>query len=168
MTPDLTQPPEKDGFLEKVHAAFSSLQKLLDPLEDAALTAPLEPGGWSPKDLMAHIADWEQYVVLRVEARRRGETPPVWGPDDEQVDEKNAELMALNQTLSLDAVRSKAAGSHAAIVATVESLSEAELFDDALRESVIGKWGSPVWLHIAGNTYLHYEEHAETLRNRGR
>jgi hypothetical protein len=159
-----TPPAGKDAFLKELHQQYLGLLALLEPLDDARLATPMEEGGWAPKDVLAHVADWERYVVLRIEARRHGKPMPVWGPGDEQVDAKNAELLEANRAMSPAEVRVKAQDCHDDVVAIIESLTEAELLDDNLRRSVIGEWGSPVWLHLAANTYQHYAEHAEALK----
>jgi len=164
MTTNLTPPPSKDAFLQAVHLQYRNLLALIEPLDDARFAAPMQEDGWSPKDVLAHIAAWERYVVLRIAAHRHGEPMPLWGPDDEQVDLKNAALVAESRTLSPSEVRLDALDCHNDVVATIDSLTEAELLDDSLRQTVIGEWGSPVWLHVAANTYLHYEEHIETLK----
>ena len=159
-------PQTKGELLTRIAESRRRLEASIASLPDEKLPSPDLDAGWSVKDVMAHIAEWESYVVRRVEARRRGETPEVWSTDDDNgVDAVNRELYERNRGRSLEDVQQEFDASHQRIVAVIESLSEGDLFDDSRREAVIGPWPSPVWMHVAGNTFWHYDEHAETIES---
>jgi hypothetical protein len=37
------------------------------------------------KDVLTHVAEWESYLLRRIEARRQGVTPGIWAIGNEQV-----------------------------------------------------------------------------------
>jgi hypothetical protein len=158
-----TAPTSKHEFLARLRQQREHLQSLTDDLEERQMTGSRSPDGWSIKDTLAHIAEWEMYIVRRVEARRRGETPEVWGPGDQQVNAINQAMLERNRNLTVDEVQHRFRDSGEAVVRLIDTMTEADLLDDVRREAVIGPWQSPVWLHVAANTYLHYEDHAEQI-----
>jgi hypothetical protein len=163
MTSAAPRPSSKAELVSQIGSSRSRLQADIDAFDDAAALEPVLADGWSLKDVMAHIAEWEIYVVRRIETRRRGETPEVWATNEEETDATNARLLAQNKDRSLADVKRFYDDSHDQVLATIESLSEADLLDDSRREDVIGPWRSPVWMHISGNTCWHYDEHAEEV-----
>jgi hypothetical protein len=159
-----TAPTSKDEFLTKLRQQREHLQSLTDELEERQMTASRSPDRWSIKDTLAHIAEWEMYMVRRLAARRRGEAPEVWGPGDQQVNAINQAMLERNRDLTVVEVRRRFRDAGRAVVSLIQTMTEDDLLDDAQREAVIGPWQSPVWLHLAANTYLHYEEHAEQIK----
>jgi hypothetical protein len=164
MTSAAPPPSSKSELVSQISNSRARLQAGLDAFDDAAAVEPILADGWSVKDVMAHVAEWELYVVRRIEARKRGEMPEVWATSEEETDAVNARLFAQNKERSLAEVERFYQDAHEQVLAVIESMSEADLLDDSRREDVIGPWRSPVWMHIGGNTFWHYEEHAEAVK----
>jgi hypothetical protein len=156
-------PSSKAELISQISSSRLRLQAALDAFDDPAAVEPVLADGWSIKDVMAHIAEWELYVVRRIEARARSDTPEVWGSNEAEIDATNERLFARNKDRSLEDVERFYQEAHERLLEVIESLSEADLLDDSRREDVIGPWRSPVWMHIGGNTFWHYEEHAEAV-----
>jgi hypothetical protein len=152
-------PRTKLEVLALIRRERDRLEAAIARLPEKRRAVPLLDDGWSVKDVMAHVADWESYVCRRLEPRSRGDTPEVW----DNADAANALIYAANRDKPLGEVD---AGFRSAFDRTwrlIEGLSKADLLDDSRRERVIGAWPSPVWLHVASNTWLHYAEHTEAL-----
>src|SRR5215211_4727678 len=47
---------------ERIHSSYAALEQTIAQLSDAQLTAPID-GSWSAKDVLAHIAAWEQVTI---------------------------------------------------------------------------------------------------------
>jgi hypothetical protein len=163
MTSAAPPPSSKPEFVSQIAGSRARLQAGIDAFDDSDTVEPVLPDGWSVKDVMAHVAEWELYVVRRIEARRRGEEPEVWATSEEGTDATNARLFAQNRDRSLAEVAGFYHDAHKQVLDVIVSMSEADLLDDSKREDVIGPWRSPVWMHIGGNTFWHYEEHAEAV-----
>ena len=106
-----------------LEARDARLHALLAGLSPEAQAAPATIGGgdWSAKDLVAHIALWEELALTTLGLWRAGELPP-----RREVDEINAEGQANSQGLALDAVLAKYDDAHARLVAAIQSLSDDE------------------------------------------
>jgi hypothetical protein len=163
MTSAAPPPSNKAALVSQITGSRARLQAAIDAFDDSEAVEPVLADGWSVKDVMAHVAEWELYVVRRIEARRRGEMPEVWATNEGETDAVNARLFGQNKDRSLAEVQRFYNDAHEQVLAVIESMSEADLLDDSKREDVIGPWRSPVWMHIGGNTFWHYVEHAEAV-----
>jgi DinB family protein len=77
--------PAPSQALATLHAGQEELDALFDELTDAELSQPATIGGgaWAAKDLMGHIAFWEELALATVDMWRqpafgtRWETPTI-------------------------------------------------------------------------------------------
>ena len=51
---------EKTTLLNTIQSEYAHFESLIAPLSEEQLCTPTFEGGWSIKDIMAHIAIWEQ------------------------------------------------------------------------------------------------------------
>src|SRR5260370_19503772 len=66
---------DKTTLLNTIQREYAHFESLVAPLSETQLcTAPFE-GEWSIKDIMAHIAVWEQLCTRWLEEFLRGVTP---------------------------------------------------------------------------------------------
>jgi hypothetical protein len=72
----------KDHILAALQEQYQAWETILAGLDESRLTTPLEPGGWSPKDIMAHLMAWQQRSIARLEAAHADREPqfPAWDP----------------------------------------------------------------------------------------
>ncbi len=59
--------------VERLHRALAALEESVEALDPDQFLAPL--GGWTPRDIVAHLLGWTRYVVEGSEQLRRGEVP---------------------------------------------------------------------------------------------
>ncbi len=112
----------------------AKLEELVSGLPNEELEKPgTVGGGWSAKDLIGHIATWEEVALGALEEFRRGEIPfperpegPFAPPGTASVDAFNARTIEEKRRLSLDEVRARAQAVHRDLVAAIESLSDEE------------------------------------------
>jgi hypothetical protein len=110
--------------IDVLEAGQAELDGLFNQLDVEQLSRPSTiGGGWAAKDLMGHIAFWEELALDTVDAVRGGLKPRVDGVETDQL---NAENQAEQQAQSTAELRSRAASAHEAILAAIQSLSEAE------------------------------------------
>jgi len=71
---------DKHQILTTLRAEFTRWEDLLASLSEAQITAPLLPGNWSIKDVIAHLRAWQQRSVARMEAALLDREPqfPTW------------------------------------------------------------------------------------------
>jgi hypothetical protein len=115
----------------------AKLDALFARLSDEAMERPKTIGGgdtsgarsgWSAKDLLGHVAFWEELAADVIEAHRTGRQPRVAAifSGDGSVDRANAENQARSAAMSLADVRQRAATAHRALVDGIRSLADDE------------------------------------------
>ncbi len=88
-------------------------------------TTGLGGGEWSPKDLIGHLAVWEQHALDAIAAWDRGERPPIADAlETLGTDEVNRRAVRAKAALTLETVRSDATRTHAALLDAIESFDE--------------------------------------------
>ncbi len=149
----------KADLLSGMRAGHARLEKLFDGLSQEQMLAPRLHGGWSGKDLLAHLGFWEQRMAAYCQMLLNGETP-LDTVGQFAVDEINAAAFAEHRDQSLDEVRRFERQSFQQLLAEAEHVSEADLFDPQrfawLKGAALAAW-------IEGNSYGHYDEHQADL-----
>jgi hypothetical protein len=156
------RPKDKAELMERIQREWSALLQTVEKLSPEQMTM-LDPGGWSPKDNLAHLTVWEQYMLRY---HLRGEPPHQVMQVNEatyerlDTDELNAILLERNRHRSVEEILVDLNRSHAQVVATLEDIPFADLMkqhfsDDPQRRPVID------W--VIGNTYDHYQEHRRVV-----
>lgn len=83
-------------------------------------------GTWSPKDLIGHLASWEEYALDAMAAWEHGERAPI---DDLQftlsTSALNDQAVQTKARWSVARVRSDADGTHDELLAAIGSMSDA-------------------------------------------
>ncbi len=144
--------------LRKEQAAFEAL---LDEIGEAHMTQPEVAGGWSIKDIVAHLTGWRRRSVRRFRALLNHEPDfsPPWPPELQDDDEINAWIYESNRDLPLAEVLSDSREVFQQLVDTLDTFSENELQDLrrtlGLKEEQVG--GSMFFAHF-------HEEHEPDMR----
>ncbi len=154
---------EKAQVLEAITSERNHLDSLIAPLSDAQLCQPGLAGGWSVKDVLAHIAAWEKRCLDGIETGLRGGTPiwPEAGYTWQDTDRLNEETFQENKDRSLEDVQTESRKSYEQFLALVERLSDEDLNDP---QRFPWTEGESILAFIADNSYNHYREHSEQIR----
>jgi hypothetical protein len=110
----------KQRLLATVAAAREREHELVALCDDSP---PVEPGLWTVKDHLAHVAAWRLYAAGMLDSVRMGTTPPHVEDSD---DDENAKIYAANQDKSADEVKADARTSFDVLEAAIEACSDAE------------------------------------------
>ena len=154
---------------------LAHMQRALDPYEQAISRFTPEQmldtgmdNGSSFKDLLAHLSAWERLEIYWLEASLRGEQPARYYPGFEVTDTDpevvinrlNAAIYQRHKDDLLTDVLKDFSSTHQRLVALVESLPE-----EILTNPQAFSWwrGEPVWISIAHNTYLHFQDHLDNI-----
>lgn len=84
-------------------------------------------GDWSAKDLLGHIAFWEELAAEAADAwtsGRRASVEDIFGRKTVGVDAANAENQARTSVQSLDDVRARAVAAHEGVIRSLEDLTD--------------------------------------------
>lgn len=147
-------------LLNKIYAGRTLFEAQLARLDTARMTDPVLPGGWSAKDLLAHLGWWERRSVeIYYELSQGGD--PTRPTNPAEVDAVNARILREMRPRSLDWVRIFERRAYLDLLQIVENAPEADLFD-AQRFAWTGGYPFAEW--IAGNSSDHYAEHLPDLQ----
>ena len=172
MTESLPAIKSKSELLERMRAGREEWDALVAQIPDNARTEPALAGGWSVKDLIAHVAAIENWTAAQIRAANEGRAPTdreLYGveempPDPEgwDLDRENAEIYARYKETPLADVMTFSGQAFADLVAAVEAVS-----DDDIARSGAQTWTDDRTLLeiIPGQSYAHYEQHADDLRS---
>lgn len=126
---------------DKIDASWNVLHNALRDIPDDRATESGVCGEWSVKDLLAHIAYWDDRDVEKITARTQGtELEPI---DWQKV---NDEVSAERANWSLDQARQESEAAHERLLAAIAN--QPDLAAQALGE----------------DPGEHYDEHSEQIR----
>ena len=145
---------------------------LIAQIPDSARTEPALAGGWSVKDLIAHVAAIENWTAAQIRAANEGRAPTdreLYGveempPDPEgwDLDRENAAIYARYKEMPLAEVMTFSSQAFADLVAAVEAVPD----EDVVRTGAHSWAGDTTLLEIIpGQCYAHYAQHADELRS---
>jgi hypothetical protein len=151
-------PRDKAELLAWIEREWVALGQSYAGLSDEQMSVP-DTGGWSIKDNLAHVTEWERFMRL---AYLQGiPEPEAMGIDAETLareDENgiNAILFQRNRDRSVADVLVELDRSHQQVVTELEGMTFEEMMRPMNPEDPKRR---PLMLWIIGNTYEHYQEH---------
>ena len=149
---------EKSQLLALIDGERARLDAALGHLSPERMVAPGADGGWSVKDILAHIT-WSEREMTGVLRQRAMVGSELWNLSQ---DERNAAVYAENRARALDDVLAAWRSDFAELRAEITRLSDAELADPALIADIPG--GLAPWQLLAGGTWRHYAEHLPAIQ----
>lgn len=179
-------PRSRRAILERFHSAAASLDDALGRLTDEQMLAS-PAGGWSSRDVIAHIAADHRWFAGQLLANAEGRMPTAlecYGTDEPPdprhdlatQDGRNAAQYERNRAKGLQDVRDDLVRYRSALLDLIEALPESEFeLPYALEPrghvgwvhpARSGEEGFPLWRWMQGNTWHHYEEHLRDLQGR--
>jgi hypothetical protein len=117
---------------------------------------------WTIKDLLGHIAMWEQVAIKFITEYKQDGVPKMLGMnDDAAIDKHNKREATIRRDWSLARVRAEFDAAHRGLIAAIETLSDAGLV-----RQLPAPWGQGDTLEklIAVNSYQHNPEHIEQIK----
>ena len=128
------------------------MDQLLEGLTDEDLIRPATIGGgdWSAKDLIGHVATWEEAAVDAIADIRRGEVPKIEGyfrEGEAGVHRFNAEMVPAKAELPPSEVRQRSAGAHQTLIGQIRGMADDEWtarvpYESERRRTLAGLLGS--------------------------
>jgi hypothetical protein len=150
----------KETLLAEIRATHEPIAAAVATVPDDAWDVPMgDMGGWTRKDVLAHIGWWSDHSARVVAALTAGRVPYERQPDFD-IDAQNRSILDEFRDRDLAEVRAFEADAFQRLIAAVETASEADLFtpsgfawleDDTLATAV--EWDSS----------RHYPEHLPHL-----
>lgn len=121
----------KTQLLAELNNENAYWQALLDDIGEANMTQPEVAGGWSIKDIVAHITGWRRRTVKRIQATRNHEPDviPPWPSELQEVDDINAWIYESNRDRPLADVLSDSREVFQQLVDAIDAFSDVEIQD---------------------------------------
>lgn len=153
-------------MLSTIREERERLESLLAPLNEEQICRIPQEGAWSIKDIMAHVAIWEQICARWLEEFTRGVTPQ---PSERNDMGLNDRIYRENRERSLADVRDLFARAHQQFLHQVDLLTQTFSEEDlnaSDRFAWTDSWpGHSLIAVIADNSYEHYANHAQHIRS---
>ena len=92
----------REELLAELGEARRELLSSVEGLSKAQMTYPLAVGAWSAKDVLAHIASWDELRCFEIARVARGDAPLYAGLHEEDFAAWNDLLIAPRRDLPLD------------------------------------------------------------------
>lgn len=157
------EPKTKAELLQAIDEGYDALERAIAGLEPAQRSATQVVEQQTVKDLLAHITDWEKYVLERFRNAAQGVNLPYRIQEDADLDRINAQVYAANRDRAWDDVYNDFVRVHNEVAAAVRDLREDDLFDPARGLPVMGGAGRRVVDFVVDNTSAHFAEHAAQI-----
>ena len=121
----------KAQLLNEMKDEQAHFEALLDEIGEAHMTQPDVAGGWSIKDIVAHLTGWRRRTVARFQAALRHESSfsPPWPSHLETDDEINAWIYAASKDRPLSDVLAESREVFQQLLDTLNAFPEAALLD---------------------------------------
>ena len=155
-------PGSKSELMTAIEREWQALMEVVAQLDEAKMTAP-DSGGWSPKDNLAHLAEWMNLLMgCHMDRRPAHEVfnvpeEVIRGWDMEVI---NPVLFERNRSRSVSEVLDGLKSAYAALAAKLEAMS----FDDLLQpRHADDPEKRPLLLWVLGDTTEHFAEHRVTI-----
>ena len=138
----------KKETLDRIEQEWKTFLASVDGLSVAALLEPGAVGEWSVRDVMAHVATWEEEALNALPVILDGKSPPRYVRYG-GIDAFNALERERKRRLSRARVKRELAATHRRLVEFLENIPEAAYKEDRRLQR-----------RIREDAYRHYREHA--------
>jgi hypothetical protein len=138
--------------LKRLETAWEAFEASYAGLSDTELLIPGVTGGWSVRDIIAHVTWWEEEALKHLPRVRDGRRPPRYSVQYGGIDAFNALMTEQRRGLSLADVRRQHDDVHAQLMAYVRDVPD-ELFK---RETRFRR-------RLRLDTYSHYPIHTRAI-----
>jgi hypothetical protein len=151
----------RDELLKKIEQTHDDFVGTLTDLSEDTMTKRPVIDWWMIKDLLGHIAMWQQVALQFIaEYKQDGSPQPLGLADDAAIDAYNKRGVELRRDLPLAKVRAEFDAAHRDLVAAVKTLS-----DDDLNKALPAPWKDRTLEYLIKiNTYTHTPEHTEQIK----
>jgi hypothetical protein len=160
-----TFPTDPDILHARIHDEWEAFAAVIATLDEPRIVRRDE-GEWSVKDILAHIAAWEKFLIanqfLGIPAME-ALCVPAEVMERASEDEVNAILFERNRDRTLVEVQSDWYETHRWLMSELAKLDEARLKQETL---CFGAAPHPLAQWVIFNTYEHYEDHRRAIEKR--
>jgi hypothetical protein len=117
----------KADILARIEAEHERWHQLLAQIPRERMEEPGPAGGWTFKDLAAHLTGWRDWIVARLEADPVEGPQPAWPAGLTDTDAINAWLYEQHHDRPLDDVLADADASYRRLASAIDGLTEEDV-----------------------------------------
>jgi hypothetical protein len=147
----------RQQLLGEIEQQRTALNQILALIPQRLMTKRgVTQGGWSVKDILGHLVEWQRMNLNWYATGQRGEKPalPAPGYSWREISDLNQQIYRKYRRRSLQAVLEDYESYHARMITLIQTLSD----EDLIR---LGRfsWTGPSWTlsdYIRANTAAHY------------
>ena len=153
---------KRKELIATLEGAQQDFENQISDLDRAKMIEPGVVGDWTVKDIMAHIASWEERVLAWAAALSVGvkPEPAPWAGDNLTEEQVNQRIFVRNRDRSLQDVLDHWRAVHQGVIQAVGRMDDEELF-----ERKVAWLGDSAFAEaIPGNSYEHLRHHIEDIR----
>ncbi len=132
------------GLIDGIRAARAAERDVLAALDAGVRDAPAADGGWSPKDVQAHLTAWKGRTVERLRALRVGLSEPI----EVETDEANAKFHDERSGWTWDEVLADADATIDELVAEIQAASDETLALPRISGTIMGNGSEHTLTHL--------------------
>lgn len=157
------RPQTKTELLRQIAREWDLLLATAEALTDAQMSTP-DSGGWTPKDNLAHLAEWLNILLgchLNRRPLHRVLRVPEAATGDRQIETLNTLLFARNHGRSRREVMARLKRSYAQVLARLGQMRFRELLQPRHADDPKKR---PLLLWVLGDTTEHFREHRLTIK----
>ena len=156
-------PGSKAELMTEIRREWKKLMDVVDKLDEQKMTTPDE-GGWSPKDNLAHLAEWMNSLMgYHMDKRPPEEVMSLSKQQTEGWDMEiiNPVLFERNKSRSVEDVINGLKQTYEKLLAKLDATPFEELLKPRYPEEDPEK--RPLLLWVLGDTSEHFAEHREVI-----
>jgi len=160
----LKQVTNKQELLDEIKSERKKFMDVLAQVNNEQMDIAGVQGDWSVKDILAHVAFWEESCAHWLFELNRGRTPamPAEGMTWDDIDRLNDQKAAEFKNMSVDQAVADFYYAHNHLLYILETLTEEELFAER-HNWYPDEFGKTLWGLTAANTFWHYQEHYDAI-----
>lgn len=133
------------GLIDGIRAARATERDVLAALDPVRRDAAAANGGWSPKDVQAHLTAWKARTGERLRALRVGLSEPI----EVETDEANAKFHADRSGWGWDQVLADADTTTDELVAEIEAAADETVALPRISGTIMGNGSEHTLTHLA-------------------
>jgi hypothetical protein len=134
----------RTGLIDGIRAARAAERDVLAALDPGVRDATAPDGGWSPKDVQAHLTAWKGRTVERLRALRVGLSEPI----EVETDEANAIFHAERSGWTWDEVLADADATTDELVAEIDVAADETLALARVSGTIMGNGSEHTLTHL--------------------